>query len=81
MIQYRLHLVRTIAINIGEKKIMPGNALFQGFFTQVSFDTSKGNQIAAVIFSKWLFFQITLDFSQIDFLYTFMTFLTAQYLQ
>ena len=49
-IQYKLHLVRAIT-NMGQywwksKNFMPENAWFQGYFTEVNFYTSLGNQLS-----------------------------------
>ena len=41
---------------VKKKKIMPENALFQGYFTEVSFDTSEGNQLS--YFQNGYFFKI-----------------------
>jgi hypothetical protein len=40
------------------KKIIAENASFQGYFTEVCFDTFKRKP--AVVFSKWHFFQNSL---------------------
>ena len=49
-VQHKLHLVRTTTIR-GEiwgkiKNVIPENASFQGYFTEVSFETSVGNQLS-----------------------------------
>ena len=49
-IQHRLHLGRTISIREAilvkiEKKHIPEYASFQGYFTEVNFDTPEGNQL------------------------------------
>ena len=50
MIQNRLHLVKTItikeAILLKIRKFISENAFFQGYYTEVSFDTSEGNQLS-----------------------------------
>ena len=38
------------------KKVIPENASFQGYFTEVSFDTSEGNQLS--YFQNEYFFKI-----------------------
>jgi hypothetical protein len=49
-IQHKLHLVRTItirgAILVKIRKFVHENASFQGYFTEVSFDYSEGNQLS-----------------------------------
>jgi hypothetical protein len=56
----RLNLVRTItirgAILVKIKNVMPENASFQGYFTEVSSDTSEGNQLS--YFQNSYFFKI-----------------------
>ena len=49
-IQHKLHLVRIItirgAITVKIKNVIPENASFQGYFNEVSFYTSEGNQLS-----------------------------------
>ena len=49
-IQHRLYLVRTIiiigVILVKIRKFIPENASYQRYFTEVSFDTSEGNQLS-----------------------------------
>ena len=49
-IKHKLHLVRIItirgAITVKIKNVIPENASVQGYFTEVSFDTSEGNQLS-----------------------------------
>ena len=58
--EHKLHLVRIItireAILVKMKNFIAENASFQGYFTEVCFDTSKGNQLS--YFQNGNFFKI-----------------------
>ena len=65
-IQHRLCLVRTIiiigVILVKIRKFIPENASYQRYFTEVSFDTSEGNQLS--FFQNDHFFKILWSFHE-----------------
>ena len=50
------------AILVKMKNVIPENASFQGYFTEVCFDTSEGNQL--VYFQNDYFFKILWSFHE-----------------